>query len=94
MLNFRWDQEKAKRNLQKHGVSFTEAATVFGDPFSIVFGDPDHSTQEDRFLIVGHSYKNRLLIVSFTERENHIRIISARKLTAKERRDYEETIDE
>ena len=80
------------RTTQKHGVSFTEASTVFGDPFSIVFADPDHSTEEERFLIVGHSYKERLLIVSFTERSHHIRIISARKLTAREQRDYEEVI--
>jgi len=92
MLTFEWDHEKARRNLKKHGVSFAEASTVFGDPLSIVFGDPDHSAEEDRYLIVGHSYKNRLLIVAFTERENRIRIISARKLTARERRDYEEAI--
>ena len=92
MLTFEWDHDKAKRNLRKHGVSFAEASTVFGDPLSIVFADPDHSEDEERFLIVGHSYKNRLLIVAFTERGNHIRIISARKLTSKERRDYEEAL--
>ena len=92
MLTFEWDANKDKQNLRKHGVSFAEASTVFGDPFSIVFEDPDHSKEEDRFLIAGHSYKDRLLIVSFTERENRIRIISARKMTARERKDYEEAI--
>ncbi len=92
MLIFEWDREKAKRNQQKHGVPFSEASTVFGDPLSIVVNDPDHSNEEERLLIVGHSYKGRLLIVSFTERGEHIRIISARKLTAKERQDYEEAI--
>jgi uncharacterized DUF497 family protein len=92
MLTFEWDQKKAERNLRKHGVSFAEASTVFGDPLSIVVNDPDHSDTEERFLIVGSSYKGRLLIVSFTERGSHIRLISARKLTAKEQREYEEAI--
>jgi uncharacterized DUF497 family protein len=89
-MEFEWDPQKAARNLQRHGVSFAEAATVFADPLSVTVADPDHSTAEDRFLIVGQSYRGRLLIVSFAERGNRIRIISARELTRAERKAYEE----
>ncbi len=89
-MEFEWDPQKAARNLAKHGVSFAEAATVFGDPLSVTVSDPDHSEEEDRFIIVGQSYRGRLLIVSFGERGDAVRIISARELTRAERRAYEE----
>lgn len=88
-MHFEWDEEKAALNLKKHGVSFDEAKTVFDDLFSVELFDPDHSEDEMRFIIVGESKMQRLLVVSYTERENGVRIISARMLTSKERRDYE-----
>ena len=87
---FDWDKNKAKKNLSKHQVSFDEAKTVFNDPLYIDFYDPDHSEDEERYLIVGKSSQENLLIVSYTERENSIRIISARKVTKAERKVYEE----
>ena len=90
MKSFEWDAQKAAVNERKHRVSFAEAATVFGDRLAAIFDDPDHSSDELREIIVGHSNRERLLIVSFTEREGAIRIISARKATPRERRDYEE----
>ena len=89
MLIFEWDDRKAKQNIQKHGISFEEATTVFGDPFSITIYDPLHSKEEDRFVILGMSNKNRILVVVHTERNDRIRIISARKATKKERKQYE-----
>lgn len=89
-LEFDWDQHKAVLNLRKHRVSFGEAATVFDDPLSATFPDPDHSYEEDRLIIVGFSERRRLLMVSHTERGNIIRIISARELTLYERKQYEE----
>jgi uncharacterized DUF497 family protein len=89
-MEFEWDLEKAARNLAKHGVPFAEAATVFGDPLAITFGDPDHSDDEDRFLTFGHSAEGHLLVVSHTDREDRTRIISARRATRKERRIYEQ----
>ena len=89
-IDFEWDPNKAARNLQKHGVSFGEAATVFRDDLSISVPDPDHSTEEDRLITVGASSQNRLLMVAHTDRGDAIRIISARELTPKERRQYEE----
>lgn len=89
-MEFEWDPQKAAKNLRKHKVSFTEAATVFDDPLSVTVSDLDHSTKEDRFIIVGHSYQRRLLIVSFAEHKVRIRIISARELTPGERSAYEE----
>ncbi len=89
-LEFEWDQEKAASNQQKHRISFEEAATVFADPLAAIFHDEVHSEQEQREIIVGHSAKNRLLLVCFTERVGAIRIIGARQATKKERRDYEE----
>jgi uncharacterized protein len=86
---FEWDEEKANSNLEKHGVDFEEAQTVFDDLFNIEFYDPAHSIAEHRFLAVGESNSERLLIVSYTERDGRIRIISARELTPKERRSYE-----
>ncbi len=89
-MEFEWDPQKAAKNLRKHKVSFTEAATVFDDPLSVTVVDPDHSAEEDRFIIVGQSYRRHLLIVSFAERGERIRIISARELTPAERKAYEE----
>ncbi|MEP7212155.1 MAG: BrnT family toxin [Acidobacteriota bacterium] len=88
-MQFEWDKEKAEANFSKHGVSFDEAKTVFDDLFSVELFDPDHSDEENCFLIVGESNQQTRLIVSYTERGNTIRIISARSLTHKERRDYE-----
>ena len=89
MLTFEWDDKKAYQNIKKHGISFEEATTVFGDPFSITIYDPLHSKEEDRFVILGMSNKNRILVVVHTERNDRIRIISARKATKKERKQYE-----
>jgi uncharacterized DUF497 family protein len=89
-MEFEWDQAKAARNLQKHGIEFAEAATVFGDPLASTFPDPDHSIDEDRFITVGMSGRNRVLIVSHTDRGDRIRIISARQSTRRERKAYEE----
>ena len=88
-MQFEWDREKAEANFTKHAVSFDKAKTVFDDLFSIELFDPDHSDDENRFLIVGESKEQRRLIVSYTERDNRIRIISARLIIPKERRDYE-----
>ena len=88
-MEFEWDLEKEQSNIQKHGVDFTEAATVFGDPLELTISDPDHSIGEYRFLSMGHSLRHRILVVSYTERENRIRIISARTASPKERRQYE-----
>ena len=87
---FEWNPAKAKKNIEKHQVSFNEAATVFGDPMSITFYDPDHSIDENRFITVGLSHLGKLLIVSHTDRTDRIRIISARKATRRERKFYEE----
>jgi uncharacterized DUF497 family protein len=88
-LDFEWDESKAETNLAKHGVSFSEASTVFEDALSRTISDPSHSAEEDRFIILGNSGLQRLLVVIHTYRENTIRIISARVATARERRDYE-----
>lgn len=91
MIVFEWDETKADTNLKKHDVSFAEASTVFGDLSAKMFYDDEHSTDEKREFIVGYSEMNRLLIVCFTERENKkLRIVSARKPTKIERKDYEE----
>jgi uncharacterized DUF497 family protein len=87
---FEWDAEKAAENLRKHGVAFEEALTVFQDPLAKIHDDPDHSVEEPRAIITGHSTQSRLLQVSFTERRSRIRIISARPATRAERQDYEE----
>lgn len=86
---FDWDKAKAAGNLVKHGVSFEEAVTVFGDPLSDTFDDPDHSQNEQRFLIIGHSKQGRMLIVSHTDDGVTVRIISAREPTRTERKSYE-----
>ncbi|MFM7424860.1 MAG: BrnT family toxin [Elainella sp.] len=87
---FEWADSKAAANFSKHGVSFEEAKTVFDDPLYVDFYDPDHSEEEERYLIVGESNRGRLLIVSYTERGNSIRLISAREVTRAERNAYEE----
>ncbi len=87
---FEWDKDKAAINKQKHKVSFEEAATVFADPLASIFDDELHSEEEQREIIIGHSVKRHLLLVSFTERGGKVRIISARRATKKESRDYEE----
>jgi uncharacterized protein len=90
-LIFEWDKNKAKINLSKHNVSFEEAKTVFYNPLSKIFDDEIHSIKERREIIIGHSNKGRILIVIFIEkRQGVIRLISARTVTAKERKDYEE----
>ncbi|HEA68661.1 MAG TPA: BrnT family toxin [Desulfobacterales bacterium] len=89
MLSFEWGIQKAKSNEQKHGITFDEASTVFSDPLSLAIQDPLHSENEERFIIIGVSHKNRILIVAHTERGDNIRIISARKATKNERSYYE-----
>jgi hypothetical protein len=89
-LQFEWDSEKARLNLNKHGINFEEAKAVFQDPLAYIFDDEWHSVGEKREIIIGQDDKNRLLLVCFTERNQIIRIISARLTTKKERQDYEE----
>jgi len=89
-LRFDWNDTKSRINQRKHGVSFAEAATVFGDPLSVLIPDPLHSKNEVRFTLLGQSQRQRLLVVVHTEREGTLRLISARLATAKEKRDYEE----
>jgi uncharacterized DUF497 family protein len=89
MPNFKWDKDKAQRNLQKHGVSFEEAATVFRDVFSLTVFDEVHSTEEDRFMDIGKSFKGNILVVIYTERGSAIRIICCKKATRIERETYE-----
>ncbi len=90
MVNFEWDPGKARQNRRKHRVSFQEAATVFGDPLAVTYPDPDHSLSEQRFITVGMSNGGRVLIVAHVDRDENIRIISARKTTQRERKQYEE----
>lgn len=89
-IEFEWDAAKADENVKKHGIGFEEALTVFADPLAKILDDPDHSSDEHRELIVGHSTAERLLIVSFTDRGDRTRIIGARAVTARERREYEQ----
>jgi uncharacterized DUF497 family protein len=89
-LQFSWDRGKARSNASKHGVSFEEAASAFGDPLSLTIEDPDHSQGEKRYILVGETYGHKLVVVSHTERGNDIRIISARIATRQERKTYEE----
>jgi uncharacterized DUF497 family protein len=89
-LKFEWDQNKAKKNIEKHGVAFDEAVTVFSDSFSMTYDDPDHSSDENRYIIIGLSPLGNLLFVSHVEIGDIIRIISARQLTRRERRQYEQ----
>ncbi|MCI0626933.1 MAG: BrnT family toxin [Acidobacteria bacterium] len=88
-MRFEWDREKARRNLRKHRVSFDEAVTVFYDPLSATFDDPEHSSDERRFITVGYSSRARLIVVSHTERGEALHIISARLATPRERKRHE-----
>ncbi len=89
MLLFEWDSKKAHNNVQKHGVTFDEACTVFADTLSLTIHDPLHSMEEDRFIIIGASCNNRILTIVHTDRKSNIRMITARKATKKERLYYE-----
>lgn len=88
-FTFEWDEKKSVTNLKKHGIGFDEAKTIFNDPSALTIYDPDHSIEEDRFIDIGLSGKGRLLVLSYTEREDTIRIISCRKATSKEIEYYE-----
>jgi len=89
-MKFEWDPDKSEANLKKHGISFHDASTVFGDPLAITFNDPDHSIGEHRFLTFGLSRTNQLLAIVHTERRGNTRIISARRATKQERDIYED----
>ncbi len=91
-LKFEWDRKKATSNFAKHGVSFEEALTVFSDPLARIFDDEDHSIEEQREIIIGHSAKGRSLVVCFTAQGESVRIFSARTATRRERKDYEENV--
>lgn len=87
---FEWDAEKARQNVDKHGISFEEVVTAFGDPLSVTVSDPDHSDSEERQLLLGMSRRSRLVVVAFTERGDRLRIITARLASRREKRKYEE----
>ncbi|QSJ20119.1 BrnT family toxin [Nostoc sp. UHCC 0702] len=91
-MEFECDESKATANLNKHGVSFEEAKTVFDNPLAVIFDDEAQSVNKQREIIIGQSQSNRLLLIAFTERSNAIRIISARLATRREREDYEQNI--
>jgi uncharacterized protein len=87
---FEWDWKKAEFNARKHGVTFDEASTVFADPLAMLMPDPDHSLDEERYVLLGMSNQRRLVVVAFAERPPRTRLISARRATPRERRRYEE----
>jgi uncharacterized DUF497 family protein len=89
-LTFEWDEGNTKRNFKKHGITFDEARTVFNDPFAITVADPHHSDEEERYLDIGLSLEERVLVVWYTERQENIRIIGCRRATPSERKTYEE----
>jgi uncharacterized DUF497 family protein len=89
-MDFEWDDAKAEANRRKHGVAFAEAMTALGDPLALTGYDPDHSDEEDRYITMGLSAAGRLLVVSHTDRGDKVRIISARKASRRERKDYED----
>jgi uncharacterized DUF497 family protein len=89
-VNFEWDSGKARQNRRKLRISFQEAATVFGDPLALTYQDPDHSMSEQRFITVGMSSAGRVLIVAHVDRNENVRIVSARRATQSERQHYEE----
>lgn len=89
-VQFEWDENKAESNAKKHGVTFHEAATVFGDPLAWTYPDPDHSEGEQRWITLGHSEQQRLLVVAHVDMGESVRIISARAATRRERQFYEE----
>jgi uncharacterized protein len=88
-MKFEWDESKRISNLEKHGISFEEAKTIFDNPLAVIFDDPKHSIGEIREIIIGHSSQNQLLVVAFTERSGVIRIVSARLVNRREASDYE-----
>jgi uncharacterized DUF497 family protein len=88
-MKFEWDKDKERRNIRKHAISFDEAVTVFYDPLSATFADPDHSIEEVRLITIGYSSQGRLFVISHTERGDAIRIISARPATILERKRHE-----
>jgi uncharacterized DUF497 family protein len=88
-MEFEWHEIKAKLNIQKHGITFDEAMTCFYDPLQVAFYDPDHSENEDRELLIAHSNKHRMLLVSYTLKKGSIRLISARLATKQEVKQYE-----
>jgi len=90
-IGFEWNRDKAKQNILKHGISFEEAMTVWNDEFAAYLHDPNHSIEEERFLLIGYSSAGNLLFVSFTERNEKIRLISSRKATKSERKRHEES---
>jgi uncharacterized DUF497 family protein len=90
MLNFEWNSKKAASNLKKHGVSFEEATTVFGDPLSSTITDPLHSDDENRFITIGRSHLERIIVVVHVDRGDNIRIISARPASGREKKRYAE----
>lgn len=87
---FEWDPKKAESNARKHGVTFDEASTVFGDPLGLLMPDPDHSSDEQRYVVLGMSNRRRVVVVAFAERPPRTRLISARRATRHEQRRYEE----
>ena len=89
-MNFDWDLAKAQANFEKHGVSFEEASTAFGDPLSLTIADPDHSEDEERFVLLGLTFQGRLVVVVHTDEPEATRLISARLATPRERRSYEQ----
>ena len=91
-MRFEWDARKAASNLREHRVSFPDAVTVFADPLARIHADPDHSVGEYREIIIGQVANGQLLLVSFVEREDSVRLISARRATRRERHEYEEAI--
>jgi hypothetical protein len=88
-VDVEWDPAKARRNLAKHGITFEEAVTIFGDPYELTIPDPDHSVSEERYVSIGTSRQGRLLVAGYTERGGNIRLIFARRATSRERMDYE-----
>ena len=90
-LKFEWDRRKSVLNIKKHGVSFEDAATAFGDPLSVTIHDPKHSDDEDRFLLLGETQDKKLVVVAHTDRKDTIRLINARPATRQEREDYEKS---
>jgi hypothetical protein len=90
-LKFEWDKRKAVLNIKKHGVSFEDAATAFGDPLSVTIHDPKHSDDEERFLFLGETQGKKLVVVAHTDRKDTIRLINARPATRQEREDYEKS---
>ena len=89
-MNFEWDQGKAEQNYHKHGIRFEEAISIFNDPLALTIYDPAHSTTEERFVDIGYSNQDHILVVVYTERKENIRLISAREATKTEKRTYGE----